>query len=228
MADPVAAHYANDENLADVIAERLQLAGKNLDHLTTADLATVDEFHIRGRKATIELGERMKLTKDSRVLDIGSGLGGPARRLAETYGCHVTGIDLTQAFCDAAETMSEWVKIGDRVTFQQGDATALPFADESVDLVFTSGVLIHVAPDELERAVREIVRVARHYVLCVEYFSHEPQQVTYRGREGYLFKRDFGKFYLEQFPALRVLDYGFLWQPLDSSDDSNWWLFAKR
>lgn len=114
------------------------------------------------------------------------------------------------------------------VDIREGDAFALPFADESVDLVFTSGVLIHVAPDELERAVREIVRVARHYVLCVEYFSHEPQQVTYRGREGYLFKRDFGKFYLEQFPALRVLDYGFLWQPLDSSDDSNWWLFAKR
>jgi spore coat polysaccharide biosynthesis protein SpsF len=53
-------------------------------------------------------------------------------------------------------------------------------------------------------------------------------QVPYRGREGYLFKRDFGRFYLEQFPRLRVLDYGFLWQPLDSSDNSNWWLFATR
>ena len=114
------------------------------------------------------------------------------------------------------------------VDIREGDAFALPYADESIDLVFTSGVLIHVAPEDLARAVREIVRVARHYVLCVEYFSHEPQQVTYRGKEGYLFKRDFGKFYLEQYPALRVVDYGFLWQPLDSSDDSHWWLFAKR
>jgi len=114
------------------------------------------------------------------------------------------------------------------VDIREGDAFALPYADESIDLVFTSGVLIHVAPEDLARAVREIVRVARHYVLCIEYFSHEPQQVTYRGKEGYLFKRDFGKFYLEQYPALRVVDYGFLWQPLDSSDDSNWWLFAKR
>jgi len=114
------------------------------------------------------------------------------------------------------------------VDIREGDAFALPYADESIDLVFTSGVLIHVAPEDLARAVREIVRVARHYVLCIEYFSHEPQQVTYRGKEGYLFKRDFGKFYLEQYPGLRVIDYGFLWQPLDSSDDSNWWLFAKR
>ena len=114
------------------------------------------------------------------------------------------------------------------VDIREGDGFELPFADDSFDLVFTSGVLIHVAPEDLYLIVKEIVRVARHYVLCVEYFSHEPVQVPYRGREGYLFKRDFGRFYLEKFPRLRVLDYGFLWQPLDSSDNSNWWLFAKR
>jgi pseudaminic acid biosynthesis-associated methylase len=114
------------------------------------------------------------------------------------------------------------------VDIREGDGFALPFADASIDLVFTSGVLIHVAPDDLERVVREIARVARHYILCIEYFSHEPVQVTYRGKQGFLFKRDFGRYYLETFPDLRVVDYGFLWQPLDSSDDSNWWLFAKR
>lgn len=114
------------------------------------------------------------------------------------------------------------------VDIREGDGFALPFPDASIDLVFTSGVLIHVAPQDLERVVREIARVARHYILCIEYFSHEPVQVAYRGREGYLFKRDFGGFYLDTFPQLRVLDYGFLWQPLDSSDNSNWWLFAKR
>lgn len=111
---------------------------------------------------------------------------------------------------------------------REGDGFALPFPSSSIDLVFTSGVLIHVAPEDLGRVMNEIVRVARNYVLCIEYFSHEPVQVPYRGREGYLFKRDFGKLYLEMFPGLRVLDYGFLWQPLDSSDNSNWWLFAKR
>ena len=114
------------------------------------------------------------------------------------------------------------------VAILEGDGFNLPYADGSIDLVFTSGVLIHVAPEDLPRITDEIVRVARHYVLCIEYFSHDPVEVPYRGMEGFLFKRDFGRFYLERHPTLRVLDYGFLWQPLDSSDNSNWWLFAKR
>ena len=113
------------------------------------------------------------------------------------------------------------------VRIDKGDAFSLPYDDNSVDLVFTSGVLIHIAPDDLARAVDEILRVSRHYVLCIEYFSHEPAEVRYHDRDGYLFKRDFGHFYMEREPGLRVLDYGFLWQPLDSSDNSNWWLFAK-
>lgn len=113
------------------------------------------------------------------------------------------------------------------VTIHEGDGSNLPYEDGSIDLVFTSGVLIHVAPKDLGRIVDEIVRVARRYIICIEYFSHEPQQVKYRGMEGFLFKRDFGLSYLERHPNLRVLDYGFLWQPLDSSDNSNWWLFAK-
>ena len=112
MADRVASHYSESLELADVIARHFQGAGKNLKKLTTADLATIDEFHIRGRKATLEIADQMKLTTDSHVLDIGSGLGGSARTVAESYGCRVTGIDLTQAFCDAATTMSDWVGLG--------------------------------------------------------------------------------------------------------------------
>ena len=141
MIDRVAAHYGGSGGLADAIAESLRSAGKDLGELKTADLATVDEFHIRGRKATLEVAEQMMLSEDTRVLDIGSGLGGPARTLAEEYGCHVTGLDLTQAFCDAAEVMSDWVNLGERVAFQQGDATDLPFADNQFDAAMT----IHVA-----------------------------------------------------------------------------------
>ena len=118
MTDQVQTHYAGGGDLADEIAARLEAAGKNLAELTTGDLATVDEFHIRGRKATLELGRQMGLSSAARVLDMGSGLGGPARTLAEEYGCHVTGIDLTPAFCDAASRMSDWVNLGDRVRFQ--------------------------------------------------------------------------------------------------------------
>jgi cyclopropane fatty-acyl-phospholipid synthase-like methyltransferase len=107
MADHVASHYSENLKLADAIADKLRAAGKDPRKLTTADLVAVDEFHIRGRKATLELSEKMNLIAQSHVLDIGSGLGGPARTLAETHGCRVTGIDLTQAFCDAATAMSD-------------------------------------------------------------------------------------------------------------------------
>jgi pseudaminic acid biosynthesis-associated methylase len=108
------------------------------------------------------------------------------------------------------------------------DAFNLPLADGEIDLVFTSGVLIHLAPDDLGRATDEIVRVARKYVLCIEYFSHQPVEAPYRGHQGLLFKRDFGGFYLDRYPQLRWIDYGFLWQrEFRIFDNLNWWLFEK-
>ena len=141
MVDKVASHYAGGGDLARTIAEGLRRAGKDLDELSTADLATVDEFHIRGRKATLELAQSLGLAASAHLLDIGSGLGGPARTVAETYGCRVTGIDLTPAFCDAAAALSGWVGLGDRVAFRQGDATNLPFGDAE----FAAAMTIHVA-----------------------------------------------------------------------------------
>lgn len=143
--DKVAEHYGGGEDLAGVIAESLRKAGKDLATLNTADLAAVDEFHIRGRKATQELAQSLDLTARSHVLDIGSGLGGPARTLAEIHGCRVTGIDLTQAFCDAAATLSGWVGLSDRVAFRQGDATSLPFGDGAFDAAMTIHVAMNIA-----------------------------------------------------------------------------------
>ena len=111
----------------------------------------------------------------------------------------------------------------------QASAQALPLADDSVDLAFTCGVLIHVPPDELGRATDEIVRVSRRYVLCAEYFSHTPTEAPYRGQSGLLFKRDFGAWYADRFPQLRCTNYGFLWQrELPAFDNIHWWLFKKR
>ena len=107
MADKVADHYAGGTDITGAIAESLRKAGKDPGTLTTADLGTVDEFHIRGRQATLELAPGAEPLAQSHVLDIGSGLGGPARTIAETHGCHVTGIDLTQAFCDAASALEQ-------------------------------------------------------------------------------------------------------------------------
>lgn len=90
----------------------------------------------------------MELTPESNVLDIGSGLGGPARTLVETYGCRVTGIDLTREFCTTAQTLSDWVGLGDKVSFMQGDATDLAFEDDSFDAAMTIHVAMNIAPKD--------------------------------------------------------------------------------
>jgi ubiquinone/menaquinone biosynthesis C-methylase UbiE len=156
MTDEVAVHYGGGGDLAAAIAAGLERAGKRLDALTSADLASVDEFHIRGRKATLELAEKMNLRPESHVLDIGSGLGGPARALAETYGCQVTGIDLTQAFCDIADVLSGWLGLRGHVAFEQGDATDLPFADDRFDAAMTihAAMNIEAKPRMYEEARR--------------------------------------------------------------------------
>ena len=159
MTDQVTTHYSGGGELADAIAKSLLSAGKDLNEVKTADLAAVDEFHIRGKKATLELAEQMMLSDDSHVLDIGSGLGGPARTLAEVYGCHVTGVDLTQAFCDAAKVLSDWVDLGDRVAFEQGDATDLPFAENQFDAAMTIHVGMNIpAKDKVYKQARRVVK----------------------------------------------------------------------
>lgn len=108
-----------------------------------------------------------------------------------------------------------------------GSLEQLPFSDDSIDLVFTVGVLIHVPPSHLERAIREIHRVSRRYVLAVEYFSVHPETIAYRGKEELLFKRDFGALYLDTFPDLEPVDVGFLWSRTTQCDNATWWLFRK-
>lgn len=159
MNDSVEAHYSGSGGLVEAIAKSLQAAGKDLGKLTTADLAPVDEFHIRGRKATLELAERLGLTGASRLLDIGSGLGGPARTIAEAYGCHVVGVDLTAAFCEVAKVMSGWVNLGDRVDFVQGDATDLPFEDNRFDAAITIHTAMNIpAKDRVYAHARRVVK----------------------------------------------------------------------
>lgn len=166
MVDQVAAHYTGDGSLTSQIEKSLRRAGKDLAELESTDLATIDEFHIRGRKATLELAEQMKLSEGARVLDIGSGLGGPARTLAEAYGCAVTGIDLTEAFCEAARALSEWVGLGDQVSFQQGDATGLPFTDDQFDAAMTIHVAMNIArKDKVYAQAKRVLKPGGVFVL---------------------------------------------------------------
>ncbi|HLZ84840.1 MAG TPA: methyltransferase domain-containing protein [Caulobacteraceae bacterium] len=117
--------------------------------LSVAQLAQLDQFHIRGMLATAELAAAAAgLEASSRVLDLGCGIGGPARYLAATFGCAVTGVDLSPDFIDAAIYLTARCGLSDRVRFEVGDALHLPFADGAFDAVF----LQHVAMNIEDRA----------------------------------------------------------------------------
>ena len=151
-------HYRS-AGLIDRILAGLTAAGKNPESPTIEDLAPADEFHSLGRVATKELAELAALEPGTRVLDVGSGLGGPARYLAATCGCDVTGVDLMPEFCDVANELSRRTGLADRTRFRQGDALALPFRDAAFECVWTIQAQMNIA--DKRRLYSEIARVLR-------------------------------------------------------------------
>ena len=146
MRERIEEHYTYGD-LLTAIQEGLREAGKDPANLVPGDLAAVDEFHVRGREATLELAQQLGLSDRIRVLDVGSGLGGASRVLAGDYGCRVTGIDLTQAYVQAASTMAGWVGLESLVDYRQGDALLLPFEDQTFDIAWTQHVAMNI-PDK--------------------------------------------------------------------------------
>jgi ubiquinone/menaquinone biosynthesis C-methylase UbiE len=137
-------HYGRG-GLLDRILAALKEAGKDIDHLTIDDLAPIDELHSRRRLATKELAEMLAPKPAERLLDIGSGLGGPARYLAMVCGCRVTGIDLTAEFVTVAIELARRSGLAGQVDFKQASALDLPFADGSFDLAWSQNVAMNIA-----------------------------------------------------------------------------------
>lgn len=156
--ETVQAHYTRSD-LGSVILTALEKAGKDIEHLTPEDLAPVDEFHIRGRTATLELAQAAGVDSTKRVLDVGSGVGGTSRCLAREFGCRVTGIDLTDEYCRTATMLSKRIGLSELVDYAQGDATNLPFPDASFDIVWTEHVAMNI-PDK-PTLYREMYRVLK-------------------------------------------------------------------
>jgi ubiquinone/menaquinone biosynthesis C-methylase UbiE len=156
--EAIQTHYTRAD-LGDVILTALKKAGKDVDRLTPEDLAPIDQFHIRGRTATLELARVAGLDAAKRVLDVGSGVGGTSRCLAKEFGCRVTGIDLTDEYCRAAEMLSAKTGLAHLVDFRQGDATNLPFDDQAFDVVWTEHVAMNI-PDKI-RLYKEMHRVLK-------------------------------------------------------------------
>jgi len=143
----VAGHYTHG-SLQQAIFDALKQMGKDVDRLTTSDLSAADEFHLGWRAATAMLAKDLGLARGMHVLDVGSGIGGPARFFAETHGCRVTGIDLTEEFVGVATELTRRCGLGDLVSFKQGSALDLPFGAGTFD----AATLIHVGMNIADKA----------------------------------------------------------------------------
>lgn len=135
----VAQHYTHG-SLESAILGALKAAGKDPDRLSHRDLAGVDEFHIGGRQATMDLSAEIGLPRGARVLDVGCGIGGASRFFATERGWKIDGIDLTPEYIDVAGRLSRRIGLGDDVSYRVASATELPFPDASFDGAY----MIHV------------------------------------------------------------------------------------
>ena len=152
-----------DHYRATGLTERLKTAlavfGPEDQRLVPKQLAGLDQFHTRGIVATAELAKLAGITADMAVLDIGSGVGGPARLLAATCGCRVTGVDLSEPFVDAARYLTARTGQSGQVAFETGDALNLPFDAGRFDAVLLQHVAMNIA--DRTRLYREIRRVLK-------------------------------------------------------------------
>jgi SAM-dependent methyltransferase len=151
--------YWGRDGLERKILDALAASGKNVDALTIDDLAPADQFHGGGKGATERLARLAGLKPDTRVLDVGGGLGGPARTLAGQFGCRVTVIDLTESYVRTGAALTTRLGLADRVTHRVGDALALDVDGEPVDVLWTQNSGMNIA--DKERLYAGFARVLR-------------------------------------------------------------------
>jgi ubiquinone/menaquinone biosynthesis C-methylase UbiE len=166
----VNAHYGK-AGLAETILAALSAAGVWLEDASPEDLAPVDQFHMGGREATLELVRLAELGKGREILDVGGGLGGAARTLALEAGATVTVLDATEEFCRTGAKLTQLVGLDDAVAFQHADATAMPFPDGSFDAAWLQHASMNIeAKEKLFRAIHRVLRpggrLALHEVLA--------------------------------------------------------------
>lgn len=163
--------------------------------------------------------EVLETTSPRRVLEVGCNVGGNLRHIAgHVDEAAVHGVDVNR------KALGELRRRHPGVNALEAPARSLPFRDQWFDLVFTMGVLIHQPESTLPLVMSEMVRTSRKWVLCGEYFAESTEEVGYRGHEGALFRRDYGRLFTELFPQLSLHSSGFLGKNA-GWDDVTWWLF---
>ena len=156
---PSLTHHYAPGNLLQVLQHALAAIGKTGDSASADDFAPMEEFHVGGREASRHLFEPLNFSEQDEVLDVGCGLGGPARFLASHYGCKVRGIDLTAEFIETGKVINQWLGLDQRVRLQQGDVMALPVENARFD----AACMLHVGmniPDK-PALFKEVARVLK-------------------------------------------------------------------
>jgi pseudaminic acid biosynthesis-associated methylase len=161
----------------------------------------------------------------SDVLEIGSNIGLNLRAISLLSAAELYAVE---PFKEALDICVVDNIVKKEHAFHTSAFETKMFNNNQIDLVFTSGVLIHIHPNDLKKATDSVVRIAKKYIVCVEYFSDKEESINYRGNNEVLFKRDFGSFYLDNYPELSLRDYGFAWKRATGLDNLTWWLFEKK
>lgn len=161
----VAGHYTRG-GLEDTILQAVGRMGLDPDRLKAIDLAPADEFHVGGLDATRELATQMELEPGLRILDVGSGIGGPARYFAAEHQCKVTGVDLTEEFVQVARSLTQRTKLDHLVDFLQASALHLEFSPESFDRAYMIHVGMNIADKpSLFREARRVLKLGGKFAI---------------------------------------------------------------
>jgi len=176
--------------------------GREYTDRNTFDTAALDQLYRKNYGVTrqqINGTFLSDITKGASFLEVGCNTGNQLLLLQQMGYENLSGVELQPYALEIAHRRLPGVEL------KLGSALSLPYTDSQFDVVFTSGVLIHISPEDVPRAMGEIYRCSRTYIWGMEYYSSETTEVKYRGHEGLLWKMDYARLYVERFPDLELL-----------------------
>ena len=139
------------------------------------------------------------LNKEIKILEVGCNTGMQLVNLRKLGFKNLTGIDVSKSGLSIAK------KNLPETNLKEASALDIPFSDNEFDLVFTSGVLIHINPNNLDKVIDEVYRTSKKYIWCYEYFSEKLEEIEYRGNKNMLWKNNFLKLFLDKYPNLKIV-----------------------